>query len=58
MSTKSQAQDFATTTRGPATAGPDGPVRGPFILRRGYDQVVHDKRVVAAGVLVTNAPGT
>jgi orotate phosphoribosyltransferase len=29
-----------------ATTGPDGPVRGPFILRRGYDQVVHGQRVV------------
>jgi orotate phosphoribosyltransferase len=29
-----------------ATTTADGPVRGPFILRRGYDQVVRGQRVV------------
>jgi orotate phosphoribosyltransferase len=35
-----------------ATAGPDGPVRGPFVLRRGYDRVVSGKRVVVVDDVV------
>ena len=34
------------------TAGPEGPVRGPFILRRGYDQVVRGQRVVVVDDVV------
>jgi orotate phosphoribosyltransferase len=43
---------FAEHDAARATPDPDGPVRGPFILRRGYDQVVHGKRVAVVDDVV------